>query len=147
MERFIKNDLLKRVSAQDWVSPKDMLPWSAQDWQKFIVFYKSKDSGEDTINCGCEIVTWKDWNFDNKTYKDIPNNYPCHNGKNIITYQFDWDWDVLECQEYFEVVAWKEIPEVATPDGEIINLSNPCDERYNCDKEYIQKTFFDQFKD
>lgn len=147
MERFIKEELLKKVSAQDWTNPKEMLPWSAQTNQKFIVFYKSKDVGENSVEYGCEIVTWKDWNFDNKTYKDIPNNYPCHNGKNIITYQFDFDWDILECQEYFEIVAWREIPEVATPNREITNLSNECDERYNCDKDYIQKTFFDQFKD
>lgn len=147
MERFIKEELLIKASAQDWVNPKEMLPWGAQDGQNFIVLYKSKDFCEDEIEWGCELVEWKDWNFDSMTFKDIPNNYPCHNGKDIITYQFNLNWDILECQEYFEIVAWREIPVVATPNGEIINLSNDCDERYNCDKEYIQKTFFDQFKD
>lgn len=146
MERFIKNDLLKRVSAQYWVNPKEMLPWSAQNRHKFIVLYKSKDVYEDEIEWGCELVTWVNWGFRRDTFKDIPDNYPCHNGKDIITYQFNWHHDILECQEYFEIVAWREIPEVTTPNGEIINLSNDCNERYNCDKEYIQKTFFDQFK-
>ena len=33
-----------------------------------------------------------------------------------------------------------------TPNGTTVALSNKCDERYNCDKAYIQKTFFEQFK-
>lgn len=147
MERFIKEELLKEVSAQDWVNPKEILPWSAQAGHNFIVYYKYRNYGEEEINYGCEIVKWKDWDFDPKTFKDLPNNYPCHNGKNIITYQFDWDWDVLECQDYFEVVAWREIPTIKTPDEVENNLSNDCGERYNCDKEYIQKAYFDQFKD
>lgn len=31
MERFIKEELLIKASAQDWVNPKEMLPWGAQD--------------------------------------------------------------------------------------------------------------------
>lgn len=146
MERFIKEGLLKKANAQDWVNPKEMLPWTAQQEQCFIVYYKCRTFGEEKLNWGCELVRWKDWDFEKNTYKDIPNNYPCHNGKNIITYQFDWDWDILECKEYFEVVAWREIPIIKTPNGIENNLSNECNERYNCDKEYIQKTFFEQFK-
>lgn len=49
MERFIKEELLIKASAQDWVNPKEMLPWGAQDGQNFIVLYKSKDFCEAEI--------------------------------------------------------------------------------------------------
>lgn len=156
MERFIKEELLKRVSAQDWVNPQEMLPWSAQNGHSFIVFYRSRYSyninEEDKEYLEEMGLDENGWEYDTEMVRwdeRIPQDErmtPPHNGKNYLTYHFIWNWDVWEGEEEFEILAWKEIPVFTNPKGETINISNPCDERYNCDKEYIQKTFFDQFK-
>jgi len=157
MERLkIKEEFLKKVSAQDWVNPKDMLPWDAQDGHRFIVFYrqrysynKNEEDKELLEDMGLDENGWEYdtamvmWNEDLNEGNNI---VPIHNGKNYLTYKFDFFSDVWEGEEEFEILAWREIPTFTNPQGEKINISNSCNERYNCDKEYIQKTFFDQFK-
>lgn len=125
---------------QIWYDPKEILPTYAHNRHRFIVYYRMRYAylkseqdkdyliehgyDENGWEYGTDLVTWdEDLNEDNSLV-------PIHNGKNFLTYKFDWNWDVWEGQEEFEVLAWREIPVFTNPKGEIINFSNPFNANY-----------------
>lgn len=138
MTREQEDKIIKQ--AEKWYDPNLILPNHAHNGHKFIVYYRMryahhKDEedkellkdmgyGEYGWEYGTALVTW------NESLNEDNSLVPIHNGKNFLTYKFDWSWDVWEGQEEFEVLKWREIPEFIDPNGEIINLSNPCNQSY-----------------
>ena len=113
---------MKRVQIpiqQDWVSCKDRLPIDGVDnGNKFIVAVRQRWHGENEWRLDYYICEWDD-----------SDNYPKHDGERVISYHFDFDWDIYEGQE-IEITHWREIPEIKGLNGETINLSRVKHEYY-----------------
>ena len=106
---------------QDWVSCKDRLPVDGvDDNNKFIVAVRQRWHGEKEWKLDYNICEWR----------DDGHNYPEHDGQRVISYHFDFDWDIDEGQE-IEITHWREIPEFKGLEGEDVNLSR-------CTHEYWQ---------